>query len=122
MTRTRLLDLSAMILSALCIIHCVLLPFMAAGLPLLGLLTESEWVHRVFVIMAIPISAYVFLKHQCNPQGLLPLRVLVSLGLICLTLGAFVEALHDYEVVLTVIGAIMVGTAHFLHNHRHTHT
>ena len=120
-TKTRLLDRAAMTLSTICIIHCLMLPLIVGGLPLLSVLYHNHLVHQIFVLLAIPISAYVFLKHQCNPTGLLPLRILVSAGLIFLAMGAFVEALHDYETVLTVVGATLVGTAHFLHSRRHAH-
>lgn len=121
-SKTRLLDRTAVTLSALCIIHCVMLPLVATGLPLLGLVAESEWVHRSFVILAVPISAYVFLKPRPANQGsLLLLRLLVAVGILLLILGAFVEALHDHEVILTVIGACMVATAHILHSRRHVH-
>lgn len=111
-------DRSAVALSLLCLIHCLLLPFVAVFLPLLGLFAEAEWVHRLFVLTALPISACVFLRPQPDHRARGSLRSLVLLGLLCLVLGAFFDVMHDYETVLTVIGALCVATAHGLHSRR----
>jgi hypothetical protein len=118
--RTISLDGTAVFLSTLCVVHCLLLPVLAAVLPVLGLWAEAEWVHRAFVMAAVPISAMVFLRGRSDTAGRNWLRLIVSLGLASLVLGAFVEALHDYETILTVLGACLVATAHLLNHRRHT--
>ena len=47
------LDLFAVGVSALCLIHCVLVPVLAAALPLAAYFAESELVHRVLVLLVV---------------------------------------------------------------------
>ncbi|WP_298914336.1 MerC domain-containing protein [uncultured Algimonas sp.] len=104
-------DKIAVTLSALCVVHCLLLPILATTLPLLGLWAENEWVHKAFVLAALPLSAVAFV----NPVRLrfgYAMRGFALLGAALLVAGAFAEALHDYETVLTVVGASCLAAAH----------
>jgi phosphoglycerol transferase MdoB-like AlkP superfamily enzyme len=121
-TRSAVFDQSAATLSVLCILHCLLLPALAVSLPLAGLLSEAEWLHRLFVLMALPLSLIAFsspLGHRARPL----LRLSALSGAVLLLLGAFAEPLHDYETLLTVVGALLLGSAHLarlaLRPHRH---
>lgn len=106
------LDASAVGLSSLCLIHCLALPVLAATLPLAGALAENEWIHRGFVLAAAPITGLAvwraFPKDAVFIIGAL-------LGLAILIASAFVEALHDHETLLTVIGALTLASAHLWH-------
>ena len=105
------IDASAISISALCIMHCLALPVLAASLPVLGVLTEAEWIHRGLVAIALPITAFALFRAQrtVNPAAF---TILAIPGLSLLLAGAFVEALHDYETTLTVMGAVLLATAH----------
>ncbi|MGB3455130.1 MAG: MerC domain-containing protein [Litorimonas sp.] len=121
-TRPVLYDHSATALSALCILHCLLLPALAVSLPVAGVLSEMEWLHRLFVLMALPLSAIAF-SSPLRHRGRNVIRFCAAAGATLLVLGAFVEALHDHETLLTVAGALLLGTAHLvraaLRSHRH---
>ena len=54
-----LLDAGAVALSSLCLLHCLALPLLAAALPLFGVWAEAEWVHLVFVAIALPLGLLV---------------------------------------------------------------
>lgn len=41
-------------LSALCVLHCVALPVLAALLPALSVWTEAEWVHLIWTLWWLP--------------------------------------------------------------------
>ena len=100
-------DTSAIGLSTLCLVHCLALPIVAAGVPVLASAAEAEWVHRAFVLLAVPISFMA----MARGGG----RVFTGLALVGLSLlitGAFVEQLHDYETPLTVAGALTLAFAH----------
>lgn len=116
------LDRTAITVSTLCVIHCLLLPVLATLLPLLGWLSEAEWLHRALVLMALPISILALLP-PINHRGAVSLRLMALFGGVMLVLGAFVEALHDHETILTVGGAIMIAGAHWgriiLRSHSH---
>jgi hypothetical protein len=55
-SKSKWLDLASMGLSALCVAHCLLLPFMIAALPMFGALAQNDWMHRALVLIALPTS------------------------------------------------------------------
>ncbi|MEM7728406.1 MAG: MerC domain-containing protein [Pseudomonadota bacterium] len=114
-------DNAAVTLSALCVIHCLLLPIAATTLPLFGLWAENEWVHKGFVLAALPLSAFAFLT-PARFRFASALRALAGLGAVLLVAGAFVEAWHDYETVLTVLGATCLAAAHLARIRQRSHS
>ncbi|MDJ0922339.1 MAG: MerC domain-containing protein [Henriciella sp.] len=112
LTQGRGFDAAAITLSGLCLIHCLALPLLVGVLPLAGVLAEAEWLHRAFVVLAVPLSVYVMARCQLSSGQRAVFIMLASIGLGLLIAGAFVEALHDYETLLTVFGAAMLGGAH----------
>jgi hypothetical protein len=104
------IDGSAIVLSSLCLIHCLALPIMSAALPVAGVWAEAEWVHRLFVLLAVP---FALLALTSKYVGYLT-GSLIIFGFAILAAGAFVEALHDNEVALTVIGASLLAAGHGL--------
>ena len=107
MNSTKTLDTAGVVISSLCVVHCLFLPFLGLLLPVIGSLSEVEWVHKLLVIMAIPLFANLALRSG-KAYVILP----AILGISCLLAGAFLESLHDYETILTVIGASFLGFSH----------
>ena len=105
------LDRSAIGLSFMCLTHCLVLPVAAAFLPLAGVWAEAEWLHRLFVLLALPITALAIVHDGKSKTGFSFIAPAV-LGLTLLLAAGFVEALHDSETVLTVAGAIFLASAH----------
>ena len=56
----RFLDAAAVGLSALCFVHCLILPIAALSLPFLGGFGQAEYVHWLFLAIAAPIALAVF--------------------------------------------------------------
>ncbi|MEL7547841.1 MAG: MerC domain-containing protein [Pseudomonadota bacterium] len=104
-------DASAISLSALCVIHCLALPVMAAFLPVLGVIGDIEWVHKALVVLALPITGYALFQVSREDTSM-AFALLAIPGLSFLLAGAFVESLHDHETLLTVAGASMLAAAH----------
>ena len=108
------LDLYAVGLSTLCVIHCVALPLLVALMPVAAQAAENELVHRVLVIAAIPVSLRVIWKTRpVSANRLFVGGALTGLGL--LLLAAFIEAVSPYEEPITVAGAVLLGSAHLWH-------
>ena len=103
-------DGSAIVLSSLCLIHCLALPLLSAVLPVAGVWAEAEWLHKAFVIAAIPFS----LIGLSSKRLTVPIGILIASGIGFLLFGAFVEALHDYETQLPVIGALLMASGQAL--------
>ena len=110
-------------ISALCIAHCLLLPMVPSVLPLVGLLSENEMVHKMLVMLAMIPMAFAY--YGGVTQKFAPVIYgLGILGISSLFVGAFVERLHDFETVLTTFGAICLASAHIfrlLFNKLHIH-
>ena len=114
----RLLDATAVGLSGLCFIHCLILPFAAASLPLISLFTGAEWVHWVFVAMAAPIAAVAIgpvLLEQPRPWGI---PTLAAAGVLLLLCGATNFPDPAWGTGLTVAGGVGLASAHLLNRRR----
>lgn len=120
--KARWLDMASMVLSALCVVHCVALPFIALGIPFLGSFTQADWVHKLLVMMAAPLSLWAITYSRAWKKW--PVTALMCGGLVLLTLAAFVPALHEVEAMVTVIGAVMIAAAHGINylSQVHVHT
>lgn len=105
------LDLCAVGLSTLCVLHCIALPVLAALMPLAAQAAESELVHRLLVVAAVPVSLRVIWKSlQVHGNRLFVGAASVGLGL--LLLAAFMEAVSSYEEPITIVGGSLLGLAH----------
>jgi hypothetical protein len=102
--------------SFLCAIHCALLPFVLALLPLLGLdfLADHRF-ERVFVLCACVLASFVLVRGYRRHQRPLPLRLAIP-GLALLLLGIiYIDGsspiLHS---VLVTCGGLLLAGAHFV--------
>ena len=108
------LDMYAVGLSTLCLLHCIALPVLVTVLPAVALAAENELVHKALVVIAVPVSLRVVWKAlPGDGNGLFVGAALVGLGL--LLLAAFVEAASTYEQPITVAGGALLGSAHLWH-------
>jgi hypothetical protein len=107
----RAIDASAVTLSGLCLAHCLALPLLISVLPVTFQGLQSELFHQVLVLFAVPLAMLAGwgARHSKNA---LAIQVLLALGATGLILGAFVEPLHDYETLLTVLGALLLSVGH----------
>ena len=118
-SRAAALDMSAIGLSGLCLIHCLALPLLAAFLPVAGVVGENEWVHRALVVVAVPVSLLALVRNHDRPGFALRFGVALT-GIALLIAGALVEALHDFETILTVAGGLVLASAHLLNWFSHS--
>ncbi|MEX6634287.1 MerC domain-containing protein [Hyphococcus lacteus] len=111
-------DYAAVGVSCLCVMHCLALPLIGSALPIVGSLSDVEWIHKALVLIAIPISGFAILTNSNRIRDL-GLVMIVILSVICLIGGAFVESLHFIEQPLTSMGAFMLSATHFVWWWRH---
>lgn len=105
------LDVYAASMCMLCLLHCIALPLVSTLLPVLGLLSENELIHRLLVLLAAPATIWLVYKATVNKQNYsFIIMALAGLGL--LLIAAFVEPIAEYETPLTLAGAILLGFAH----------
>lgn len=111
-SQAALLDASAVALSSLCLLHCLALPLLAAALPLFGVWAEAEWVHLVFVAIALPMTGFALWRAEHRHP--LPALAWLSagIGLALLTAGALALPSHAWETPLTVTGSLLLAGTH----------
>ena len=109
-SRAAAIDGTAITLSGLCLIHCLMLPVLSATLPIAGTIGEAEWLHQAFVAAALPFALIGLTSKRIT----LFAGALIIAGLGLLFAGAFVEPWHDYETRMTVVGAILLASGHLL--------
>lgn len=100
--------------SALCAVHCALMPFVITLLPLVGLeFLSSIWVEIGVIALSliIGISSLIpsYVKYH---RKLLPL-ILLLLGFI-LIFGTHLLQWHELEPVLVPLGGISIALAHYI--------
>ena len=114
-TAQELTDRFSISLSLLCVIHCLVLPFMLVLLPsLTALQLENEVFHTWMVVAVLPTSIYA-LTMGCRKHKRYRLLVLGITGLMLLTLTVILG--HEItgelgEKILTVLGASLVAAGH----------
>ena len=115
--KTKLLDITSMGLSVLCLIHCLALPLIIVALPALSGLSDQDWVHKVLISIAVPLSAFTLYSSK-GYRNHLVLSIAVF-GLFMLGLAAFYGPVQKIEVLISVIGALSVAGAHGLNYYNH---
>ena len=111
-------DKSAIVVSALCALHCLLFPAILILYPtMMEVLPGDETVHFVLLFLIIPISSFALFKGGKVHKS----RKIITIGFTGLfVLTSAVVFGHDLgemgEKILTVIGSIMVVIAH-VQNH-----
>lgn len=108
------LDLYAVGISTLCVLHCVALPVLVALMPVAAQAAESELAHRVLVVIAVPVSLRVIWRTRLMSGNRLFVGA-VLVGLALLLLAAFTEAVSSYEEPLTIAGGALLASAHIWH-------
>lgn len=105
-------DLSAVALSGLCLLHCLALPVLAALLPVFGAWSDSEWLHAVFVLFAVPLSLTALLRAHARRRLPPRLWLMAALGLAALAAGALGWPRAAWETAITVGGSLLLVGAH----------
>jgi hypothetical protein len=111
---TNWLDGAAVGLSALCLIHCLALPLVVAGLPFLAQFSEGH-LHKQMLVVVLPLSIVALglgFRHHRNSQ----IVAAGIAGMALLTIGATVA--HENWGLLadrtfTISGALILAAAHF---------
>jgi len=112
-----ILDHAAITLSGLCLLHCLLLPFIIVVLPLLGQFDESHF-HAQMLIVVVPVSVFAFalgFRRHGNKRiiawGMTGTAILIFGGTFAHTsYGALADSL------LTMAGSIVLATSHYFNN------
>ena len=109
-------DKLSITLSLACMIHCLLMPsFLILTSGFLALSIDNELIHRVFLIIVLPVSLYALITGYQNHKILSYLYLGIS-GLWLLFFAVFFgEGVFGefFEKSLTLLGSIIVASSHY---------
>ncbi len=107
------LDRWGIVISSVCLVHCLALPLIIALLPAItSSLPPDSWVHPVLIGLAVPVTGGALWRgYSVHRRGRPALIGCAGLGLIGTAL-LFRDTLA--EPVLTVAGGALVACAHIL--------
>jgi hypothetical protein len=103
-------DLTGIALSALCIVHCLLLPLAALALPAL-VWAGDEQVHQVLAAALVVPAAFALWVGHRRHRHRWPV-VLAASGVVLVATAAYAELPEWLEIFLTVIGSTALIAAH----------
>lgn len=92
-------------LSLACAVHCLLMPFLIAVLPLVGLSFMAHGAFDLILIMAAILAAVANFCWGYRKHNKLSPGVWIAIGSILFLLGQF-HALHAHHVVISVVGGV----------------
>ncbi len=113
------LDSTAVALSALCLVHCLALPVVVAGLPFLAQFSEGH-LHAQMLVVVLPLSvialSFGFRRHR-------DLRIVAAgaLGMLLLAIGATFAHTQlglTADRAFTIAGSLILATAHWKNTRR----
>lgn len=115
------LDRWAIVISGLCVVHCLAIPATLVLLPALTaeLTADQTITHWLLLAVALPISLLALgngFRHTASTATL----AIGLLGLTLLALGVSHWLGHETEIPLTIAGGLLLIAAHW-RNLRHTH-
>ena len=109
-------DKLSITLSLACMIHCLLMPsFLILTSGFLALSIDNELIHKVFLIIVLPVSLYALITGYQNHKILSYLYLGIS-GLWLLFFAVFFgEGVFGEltEKSLTLLGSIIVASSHY---------
>ena len=111
-------DRAGVIISGLCLVHCVLSIILVAGLGLGSQFLLTPAIHKFGLAVALVVAAVAIGMGALRHRQTTPIAVAMG-GL--MFMGAAIAVGHGWlEVALTVVGVSLVATGHIL-NLRHPH-
>ena len=109
-------DKTAISLSMICLIHCLVFPsFLVILSGYFTLSYENELVHYLLLLIAVPVSLYALINGARNHSNFVYLMMgLVGISSLIFAVTMGVELWNESgEIVFTTIGASLVAFSHY---------
>jgi hypothetical protein len=117
MVKTGWLDSLAVGASAVCLVHCLALPFVIAAMPALAsVLDVPIRFHLMMLILALPISGIALVAGFRRHGAVLP-AIAGGFGLVLLAVGSLLLSMPTLETGLIVVGGLLLAGAHIKNWH-----
>ncbi len=113
-----ILDGAAAGLSSLCLLHCLMLPLGLVLVPALngaidGLLHGPVWIHWLLIAIAAPVSIVALRRGVLFHGNGRPWKLALG-GFLTMAIGAMLHGYPIMEPAFTIVGGLIVATAHWL--------
>ena len=109
-------DKLSICLSMCCILHCIALPFVIIMIPsFASFWINSEIVHLILVILAIPVSLFAMLKSLTKHHNYKSI-ILACIGLLMLVAAIF---MHDIEFITQHVDSTNIHEENNVHGDDH---
>lgn len=110
------IDKIAMLLSALCLVHCLLTPIILIAFPVLQMLSHNYDFHLWMAIALVTLAGLAFYRGYLVHKKA-QVFVFGAIGITFLVLGLFSPTLFEadhlkYEITLTSIGSLILIWTH----------
>ena len=112
-----LLDMAAIGLSGLCLLHCLALPIIVAGLPFLAGLGDEHF-HAEMLWIVLPISTLALALGYRRHRSLLVWQTGIPGMLLLVVGGTVAHSLYGLvaDRALTLLGALVLAAAHYMNS------
>ncbi len=98
--------------SAVCLFHCLALPFVVAALPVLAnVLDVPKSFHVIMLALALPISGFALISGFRRHGTVLP-AIVGAVGLFLLAIGTLLLNKPAAETGVTVVGGLLLAGSH----------
>lgn len=124
MTRT-VLDRVSIGFSAVCAVHCLILPVLLVFAPALtSMFFNHEQFHLFLMFLVLPTSI-IALFMGCKQHGDHHVVLIGTIGLVIISLTAMISPYYHSELLekgFTLLGAVLIAVSHYLNMKRCTPT
>lgn len=113
------LDGVAVALSGLCLVHCLALPLLVAGLPFISQFSAGH-LHLQMLVIVLPLSILALAIGFRRHKNMLVIAA-GGTGMLLLVVGATVAHTQlglTADRIFTIVGALTLATAHYLNSVR----
>lgn len=111
-----IVDSLAILLSGVCVVHCMALPLLIVLLPVLGNVFCDERFHVGMLCLLLPLASYSLFSGYGKHKKSSPLCLGLP-GAALIAVGAFSSTLfrsEAYETWITIAGSILLISAHYV--------
>ncbi len=110
------LDMAGIAASWLCVVHCLLLPFVVSALPLIGLrFLLDETVEQIVIGISVGVAAFTLVPGYLGSHHKIRALALYVSGLALILMSkTLFEDDHWLSILFIAGGAVLISAAHFL--------
>ena len=107
------LDALSMLISGLCMVHCVVLPLLVSTLPVMGIeVMENPWIELTTIVFALWVGGMAVIKGYRKYHRKSFIVWLFVAGM--LVMASANAAGEGHEATMKTAGVLLVGIAHLL--------